>query len=473
MIALGHGETPQPRVAESSSGVIRPERRNLFGFLVVLTLAAYLVLNRLIPDVFVLPVGLSIRPWEPVLGLLALLWFLWLIVEPKPLPRGALGLIALALLVVLVFAYFWNAPGYTEFEMRASRRGLLRVFLYAALFVASYHVATDLRRARRILTLIPILTAIQGIIAIFEFVLKQRAVYLYHMWTALGLIEDPAGDRGFVFGLKERIGGQTRVESTAPHSITLSAVLALGVLLTLLFYLHTSRRRQRRLYALLLVPQVLALPVTNSRTGFFILILAGLGIALLQVRKWPSALPLGLGMAGLMGIAFVISPRTARLLLNTLTQPERDPNIVVRAERAAMVPDLMSERPLIGPGYITTDVSQVLFDNAYYKGLLELGVLGFLLLISFFLMCFARSIGGLSRADPGEHPVLIAGALGALCLLIGGATFDAWTFDQFFPTCLILLGIGVGRADVVLRRQSAISSHQVRPVDGDIRSVVQ
>lgn len=455
MIALRDGEAPQPQVADSFHGVIQPERRKPSGFLVVLTLAAYLVLNRLVPDVFVLPVGLSIRPWEPVLGLLALLWFVWLIIEPKPLPRGALGLIALALLVVLVFAYFWNAPGYTEFEMRASRRGLLRVFLYAALFVACYHVATDLRRARRILTLISVLTAIQGSIAILEFVLKQRAVYLYHIWTAVGLIEDPVGDRGFAFGLKERLGGQTRVESTAPHSITLSAVLALGVLLTVVLYLHAPTRRQKRLFAALLVPQVLALPVTNSRTGFFILILAGLGIGLLQVRKWPAALPLALGMTGLMGMAFAISPRTARLLLNTLTQPESDPNIAVRVSRAEMVPELMSERPLIGPGYITTDVGQVLFDNAYYKGLLELGVLGFLLLMSFFLGCFVRSLGGLAHADSDEHPVVLAGALGVLCLLFGGATFDAWTFDQFFPTCLILLGIGVGRADVVLRRHSA------------------
>ncbi|MGH8915183.1 MAG: hypothetical protein ACRDZM_11795, partial [Acidimicrobiia bacterium] len=195
-----------------------------------MTLVTYLVINRLIPDAFVLPVGLSIRPWEPILGLLAILWFLWLVVEPKPLPRGALGLIALALLVTLVFAYFWNAPGYTEYEMQASRRGLLRVFLYAALFIASYHVATNLRRSRRILTLISVLTAIQGIIAIFEFVLKQRAVFLYDIWTAVGLIEDPDGVRGFSRDLKARPSGLTKVESTAPHPITLSAVLAMGVL---------------------------------------------------------------------------------------------------------------------------------------------------------------------------------------------------------------------------------------------------
>lgn len=471
MITQPRGETRQARPADPFIGVTHRDRGDLLGFLVVATLAFYLAVNRLIPDVFVLPVGLSIRVWEPVLGLLALLWFLWLIVQPKPLPRGALGLIALALLFVLVLAYFWNAPGYTEFEMRASRRGLLRVLLYSALFIASYHIATSLRRSRRILTLISVLTAIQGTIAIFEFVFKQRAVFLYQLWTGLGLIEDPDGVRGFSEDLKARPTGLTKVESTAPHPITLSAMLAMGVLLTLVLYLHAPTRRQKRLFAALLVPQVLALPVANSRTGFFILILAGVGIGLLQVRKWPSALPLGLAVTALMAIAFMISSRTARLLLDSLTRPGQDPNIVVRLTRAEMVPDLMSERPLIGPGYITTDVSQVLFDNAYYKGLLELGVLGFLLFLSFILLCFARSVGGLSRADPGEQPVVLVGALGVLCLLFGGATFDAWTFDQFFPTCLILLGIGAGRADMVLRRQNALFSEQALRVRGGAQSV--
>jgi len=453
---LGH-DNPQPwqgsdhKAYDPPGGWIEQRRGDLFGFLVFLTLAVYLVANRLVPDVFVLPVGLSIRPWEPILALLALMWLAWLIVEPKPMPRGVLGLVALALLVVLVLSYFWNAPGYTQFEMEASRRGLLRVSLYAGLFMAAFHIATNLRRARQILTLISILTAIQGTIAIFESILQQRAVYLFHIWTGVGLIEDPNGIRGFSEFLKARPSGLPKVQSTAPHPITLSAVLALGALLTVTLYLHAPTKRQRRFYLLLLIPQVLALPVTNSRTGFFILIIGGLVMAALQIRRWPRALHLALGVTILMGIALAISPGTTSLILDSLTQPEQDPNIIVRVERAELVPDLVADRPLLGPGYITTDVSKVLFDNAYYKALLELGILGFLLLITFFFLCFSRCFVALGLASPPEQPLLLAGALGVLCLLAGGATFDAWTFDQFFPTCLILLGIGAGRADMVLR----------------------
>lgn len=453
MTALHRGEAPAPGLFAPQSALIEERREDLFGFLVFLSLVAYLVVNRLIPDVFVLPVDLSIRVGEPVLALVIVMWVIWQIVQPKPLPRGALGLVAIALLFVLVLAYFWNAPGYTQFEMQASRRGLLRVVLYAGLFMAAYHLATRLGWAKRILTLISILTAIQGTIAIFEYLFQQRAVYLYHLWTGVGLIEDPRGIRGFSEFLKARPTGLPKAQSTAPHPITLSALLALGVLLTIALYLHAPTKRQRRLYVLLLIPQVLALPVTNSRTGFLILIVAGFVLALLQIRKWPRALPLALSLTGLMTIALVFSPGTTSLLLNSLTQPEQDPNIVVRVHRAELVPELMSDRPLLGSGYITTDVSQVLFDNAYYLGLVEFGVLGFLLLLSFFLLCFSRSFVALGRADSLEQPVLLVGVLGVLCLMVGGATFDAWTFDQFFPTCLILLGLGAGRADVVLRNR--------------------
>lgn len=457
MTALHHGEGSAAGLADPHA--VEKGPGDFFAFLVFLALAAHLMANRLIPDVFVLPVGLSVRPWEPLLALLALAWLTWLIVQPKSLPRGALGLVALALFVVLVFAYFWNAPGYTQFEMDASRRGLMRVFLYAGLFMASFHLAGELRLANRILTLIPVLTAVQAVIAIFEYLLQRRAVYLYHIWTGVGLIEDPNGIRRFSEAIEERPTGLPKVQSTAPHPITLSALLALGVLLTVALYLHAPTKKQRRLYLLLLIPQLLALPFTNSRTGFFILILAGLVMALLQIRKWPRALHLALGLTGIMGLALVVSPGTARLLLNSLTQPEQDPNIVVRVDRAELVPELMADRPLLGSGYITTDVGEVLFDNAYYLGLVEFGVLGLLLLVTFFLLCFSRSFVALGRANPDEQPVVLAGALGVLCLLAGGATFDAWTFDQFFPTCLILLGLGAGRADVVLRDHRPTRRH--------------
>lgn len=453
MFALQDRELPADRLVEPGE-FTQETRGDLFGFLVFLTLAAYLMANRLIPDVFVLPVGLSIRVWEPLLALLALLWLLWLIVDPKPLPRGVLGLVGILLLVTLVLSYFWNAPNYSEFEMHASRRGLLRVFLYAGLFITAYHIAANRRWARRILTLIPILTAIQGTIAIFEYIFQQRAVWLYHLWTGVGLIEDPNGIRVFSEYLKARPSGLPKVQSTAPHPITLSAVLAVGVLLTVIMYLHAPTKRRRRMFLLLLVPQLLALPVTNSRTGFFILALGGAAIALLQVRAWPRALHLVLGISALIAAGLLISPGTGDLLLESLAQPEQDPNIVVRVERAELVPELLAERPLIGPGYLTTDVGNVLFDNAYYLALLELGIVGFLLLITFFLLCMFRSISALNRSGPVERPLVLSGALGVLCVLLGATTFDALTFDQFFPTCLILMGLGAGRADLLLKSQA-------------------
>ncbi|MGH8875695.1 MAG: O-antigen ligase family protein, partial [Acidimicrobiia bacterium] len=413
------------------AGAVGQRRSDFVGFLVATAMSAYLVANRLIPDVFVLPVGLSIRLWEPFLALAAVAWFLWLIVQPKPFPRGALGLIALILLVVLVLAYFWNAPTYDEFEAQASRRGVLRVVLYGALFLISYHLALDLARGRRLLSLVAGLTAIQGVIGIFEFATGQRAVFLYHFWTGIGLIEDPKGVRGFNPSLRERLTGEIRAESTAPHPVTFSAVLAAGVLITLVLWLHAPTRRRRRLYGALLIPQLIALPLTSSRTGFVVLVVVGVALIVLQVRKWPAGLPLALGLTVVMLVTFVAVPSSARLLLNSFTRPLEDRNLHSRVADFDELPDLMADRPVIGAGYLTHDVSIIVFDNAYNTALWELGVVGFLLLVGFFLVCTGRSLKGLARGEPEETPVILMGVVGGLGLLAGGATFDAWTFDQF------------------------------------------
>lgn len=436
-------------------GVLRPD---LFGSLFLIGMFAFLMTNRLIPDIYTLPVGLSIRPWEPVLALLTLVWLCWLIIVPKPFPAGVVGLVALSLLVVLTLAYFWNAPGFTEYEATASRRGLIRIFLFAGLFLASYHLAYDLQSAKRVLRLIVSLTGIQAVVGIYEYVSGRSATFLHELWTGIGLTVDPRGTRGFSDSLKQRLTGELKVQSTAPHPLVFSAVLALGILIALTLFLHAPSRRSRRIYGFLLLLQLACLPMTNSRTGFLVLIAGLVVLALLTVRKWPSSLPMALLVTMFMGIVFALVPGSARLLLNSFTRPQEDPNLEVRLARFDRLPDLMADRPALGAGYLTNDVNIIVFDNSYNLALVELGVIGFVLLVTFFLVCMGRSLSGLARAGPAEIPLQLAGVVGVLALLAGAATFDAWAFDQFFPTCLILLGIGVGRADVIRRRLTLSAS---------------
>ena len=41
-----------------------------------------------------------------------------------------------------------------------------------------------------------------------------------------------------------------------------------------------------------------------------------------------------------------------------------------------------------------------------------------------------------------------------VALLAASGTFDAWTFDQFFPTCLMVIGLAIGRSDVIVERSN-------------------
>ena len=80
--------------------------------------------------------------------------------------------------------------------------------------------------------------------------------------------------------------------------------------------------------------------------------------------------------------------------------------------------------------------------------------LGLVAFLAFVLTSLVRCWTGSARAGPDEVILPIVGVIAALALIVGGATFDAWTFDQFFPTCVCLLGLGLGRSAVVLRRNS-------------------
>lgn len=449
--------------SDSYRTTIESPRADFYKTLLVASFFVYLLANRLIQDIYVLPVGLSIRPWEPVLALVLVTWALWMITQPKPLPRGVVGLVGLLLIAVLIGAYFVNAPDFTLFQANASDRGIERVVLFSGLFLASYHLARDRETARRFVMVIVSLTIVQGLIGVYEFLIGRNATFLHNLWTSLGLQADPRGLRVFNETIKARLTGELRAMATAPNPLVLSAVLALGSLVTFALLAHTSSRRKRKHLFVLLLIQMASMPLTNSRSGFVILIGVGLVLPFLTIRQWPKMLPFGLWLAVAMGIMFALVPRSARLLLNSFTRPQNDPNLEVRLERIDRVPELMEKNPFLGAGYMTNDVDIIVFDNAFNLGLVEMGIIGFMAILAFFLVCIGRSWSGLARAETGEEPLMLAGVIGGLSVIFAATTFDAWTFDQFLPTTIILMGIGVGTADVAHRRSRAATTGATVP----------
>ena len=445
--------TPKGPPVRPMADLVAPhDRKDFFASLVYALIIAYLVLNRIVPDRFVVPVGFSIRPYEVVMGVLLVAWVWWMIVSPKPLPNRMLGLVGLLLLTVLIAAPVFYAPTMTPFQLDGAERGVVRLILMAGLFLASYHMATRPGHARKILMAVIGLTAFQSLLGVIE---KQMATPLFFfddLARALGFVEDPKSIRGEFTDVFERLTGEVRSVVTAPHPIVLSAVIALAIMAAAGWIVSERGSKRVAWLGLMLACLALGLPAPNSRTGFVMLALALIPLVFLAIRHLPRVIPMMAAAVFLAGLAFALSPETPRLLLNSITQPDEDPNFEVRVERFQILPQLVSERPLVGAGYLTHDPEIQIWDNAYNLAMVETGVLGLALTILFFLMAIGRCWSAYTRARTYDKPLIFAGVAAGIALLTGGITFDAWTFDQFLPTSLILMGLGTGTARTVEAR---------------------
>lgn len=426
---------------------------DLIGRTVSFLVIAYLVLNRLQSDRFVLPIGISIRLYEVILLAVGVAWALWMMREPHPFPVGTVGLFALLTFVLIGIAPFLHATTLTTFQADAAEKGLFRLFTLSALFIASFHMSFRLREGFRLLGWLLAVTAFQAAFGLYEFITAKPVLFLDSIATSMGLVVDPKGQRGVYENVFVRLSGDVRAVATAPHPIVLSALIAVGVLVVITWLLYTDRRRTALFVGLAGVVIGLALPVTNSRTAFVILMASAIPFMILHIRQLPRLILWALPFVAVLAVAFAISPSTPRLLLNSLTNPEEDQNTTVRLERFSRVPELLEERPLIGAGYLTHDTDIQLFDNAFNKAIIEFGIVGFAVVVSFFFSALVVCWRGTIRAGPKEIVLPAVGVIAGLALFASAATFDAWTFDQFFPTCIMLLGLGLGRSTVILHRE--------------------
>ncbi|GMQ94794.1 MAG: hypothetical protein BMS9Abin12_2302 [Acidimicrobiia bacterium] len=441
---------------------------NVVGKTVFVLIVVYLVMNRVIPDVMVLPIGFSLRPYEVVMAMIIGGWMVWMITEPHPLPTGLVGVVGLALLSILTLAPFLNGLGLSLYQSNGAERGLFRLFLLSGLFMASYHLGYRLRYGHKLLAWVIAVTVFQAVLGIYEFIIKEPLTFIFDFSRNIGLVFDPNAIRTELTNIFARQSGELRATTTAPHPIVLSSVIALSVLLVGVWLIYTNNSKVRRWLAVAGGVLVVALPVANSRTAFVMLAVAALPLAILMIDKLPKLVVWSLAVVLAFGMAFALSPQTPRLLLDSVTRSSEDQNTQIRLERFDRLPELLAPRPILGAGYLTHDPEIQIFDNAYNLGLIEFGILGLIFMIWWFLIALVRSWSATLWATSKEKILTIAGVVTVISLLAASATFDAWTFDQFFPTCLVVLGLALGRSDVVLRRERRWS----RPTESEFDPAV-
>jgi hypothetical protein len=423
-----------------------------FARLALGLVVAYLVASRLIADVYTLPIGVSLHPTDIILAALLAVWLLWMVTAPLPFPLGVVSVLGAAVVVMFLSAPYINALDLSAFEVAGAERGLVRATLYAGLFIASYHLASSRRSAVRILMATVVVTVFQALVAIYETLIGAPFVALGSVWQALGLEVDPRTTRSAVAALQLRLTGELRASATAPHPLVLAGLLSVGIAICIAFYLYSESRRVRALLLGAVVIQLLAIGVTNQRTAFLVLAAVAIVIGATQAHKLPSALPLVAATAIGGAAVMVLSPNTPRLILNFVTGQQTDHNVAVRTSKYQVLPELIERRPVIGAGFQTSDPAVVTFDNGYLTELVEFGVVGLSLLLVFLLVVAGRSFASRRRVEPADRPILLSAVLAAVVLFTSMTTFDVMSFVQLFPVCLIVMAVGLARADEAHRR---------------------
>jgi O-antigen ligase len=232
----------------------------------------------------------------------------------------------------------------------------------------------------------------------------------------------------------------------------LSALIGLAIVVTLAVRSYQGKRG-RLAVLLLLIPLMASLLTLETRTGIAIIGVAGIvTFGLVLWRKTVDTLPIILA-AGLVLLATVVAfPSSARTALTQFSRIGSDPSIAGRVVDIAVLPGFVARRPILGAGYMTLNPELVIFDNSYFGGLVELGVIGFGLLLAFLILATVRPLLVLGLASDRDTPILIAGFSAGVSLLVAMATFDATAFAQFYPSALILVAMGLGRTDAITRR---------------------
>ena len=386
--------------------------------------------------------GLPVEP-EPYRLVLALFLVLTLLTclagATMPFRHTGFDLPIYALLTVLLLSLVFNLDRAVRVRpgRGGCRRGVWGAVLTFYIFVAVIRTYGD---AARVLTIIVIGCSILGFFAVIE---------ARNGW-------DPFSEFTRVIpgiNLKEyRVdsrGGAIRAQTSAQHPISLGALFAMVIPISLVF---ASYRGRRWLIAtgLMLVGMVAA----NSRTSIIMFAVAMIVLAALRWRLVVRLLPWALVAVACVHFAM---PGALGSLKNSffphggLVAEQRESAGSRGSGRVADIgPALVKfrERPIVGYG-MGTAVSEVgprnnspIFDDQWLASLLDSGLLGVGILVWIFSRFIRRTVSAAGEVDGEAGSILSALAAGVAAYAVGMFFYDAFAFVQVTTVMFIYLALG-------------------------------
>lgn len=325
------------------------------------------------------------------------------------------------------------AAGLRELSELESAGSIRFALVMIPLTIVAMGVSTlaDARRCDQIVVGILLGATIGAMIAIAQFVVP------FHWDQVLRLPGLEAADTG---GSGSR-GGFERIRGASAHPIELGvicgAALPLGV--------HLSRfgrsRSTRALASMATVLLLIAIPLSVSRSGVLVAILAiAVYSVALNTRQRLTALILAI--AGLAVFRAAV-PGLLGTVVAIFTGASSDDSVTGRTEDYASVNELWTAEPLLGFGLGTFRPEEYFFlDNQYLMSLVEGGLTLLVVTVLFFVLAFASARGAVRRAATladGSRAHAVGAAI--LAIAVSGTFFDLFSFAQITVMTFLLAGV--------------------------------
>jgi O-antigen ligase len=345
--------------------------------------------------------------------------------------RGVLAVMWIATLLSYAAMPFY-VPDETQ-RLGAGRWLMLWAGMTGVVLVAAEH----LRSPRDVLRVVRWMVwggAFSGLIASFQFWLRwDLKPYLRLILIGFDRDADSAG-----FAPRDAL---VRVTGMANHPIELGVVA--GMLLPLAIWLGLFDRERSALSRWLpLVLIGMCIPMSVSRSAILTSV-TSVGVLVLALPAAQRAKVILWAPVAVVAV-FASTPGYLRTMYALFTAGTTDSSITNRLDNYPRVLAAVQARPWLGSGGgtdIQADLTKVL-DNQFLKAAVELGIIGVVALVLYFIVPVIAMVDVLTRSRDPEFRALCA-ALGgaALAAAIASYTFDSFSFAQFASVDALVIGL--------------------------------
>ncbi|PFG38852.1 O-antigen ligase [Georgenia soli] len=231
-----------------------------------------------------------------------------------------------------------------------------------------------------------------------------------------------------------------RVQGTTVHPIEFGVIAGAAVPLGLHLARYVPSRLGRQLATLSTLGVIGSIPLSISRSGVLVLMLAVAAYAVvLSPRQRATALVLG--MAGLLLFRAAI-PGLLGTVLGAFTDAETDTSISSRTDGIAAVTGMIEKQPILGYGLGTFRPEEYIFlDNQYLMSLVEGGLVLVAGILAWVFLALASARGAARRGDAVAASRAQAVFAGILAIAASGAFFDLFSFAQVTVMLFLLVGV--------------------------------